>query len=62
MAAKLRSLPELMQEKIMAQSNYTGTIINSRPVILGSITSRMIKSKFVFSNKVFAENLEYFSK
>ena len=29
-AAKLRSLPELMQEKIMQESNYTGTIIENK--------------------------------
>lgn len=29
-AAKLRSLPELMQEKIMEQSNYTGSVIDDK--------------------------------
>ena len=29
-AAKLRALPELMQEKIMEQSNYNGTIIDNK--------------------------------
>jgi transposase len=37
-AAKLRSLPELMQEKIMEQSNYTGTTIENKFAWVGELS------------------------
>jgi transposase len=37
-AAKLRSLPELMQERIMEQSNYTGTTIENKFAWVGQFS------------------------